>query len=272
MSLKVKDIQEIMQRYAPSGLKEDYDNVGLMVGETETEITSILMAMDCTLEVIDEAIEKKCNFILTHHPLLFLKPKTITDETLRGRKIIRLIKNDINLYAAHTNLDSVKGGLNEIAVELLGLKECNIEVMEPSKIRGYEENSGVGRLITLKNVITLKELCKRVKDAYEVPALRYSGSLEKEISKIAIINGSGEDFFGLSKVMGADCIITGDTKYHYVSDITEEEISIIDGEHFNTEWPAFKVFAKILKENISKLGYNNEIHISEACKSPYNVF
>ena len=126
MTLKVRDIDKIMEEYAPARFKESYDNVGLMVGDKECEVTSILVALDCTLEVIEEAKKKGCNVILTHHPLLFKKPTNITTDTLLGRKILELIKNDINVYSSHTNLDSVKGGINDIIMEFLGFENYYI--------------------------------------------------------------------------------------------------------------------------------------------------
>ena len=100
MFLKVKDIENIMEEYAPSIFKESYDNVGLMVGDSKRLVTKILVALDCTMDVIQESKNKGCNFILTHHPLLFVKPKTITKGTILGRKIIELIRSDINVYSS----------------------------------------------------------------------------------------------------------------------------------------------------------------------------
>ncbi len=110
-----------------------------MVGDKDAIVTKILIALDCTMDVICEAMEKGCNFILTHHPLLFNKPKTITTDTLVGKKIIKLIKNDINVYASHTNLDSAKGGLNDIATEILGFNKYKI--IQPSINSNYGDRS-----------------------------------------------------------------------------------------------------------------------------------
>lgn len=267
MTLKVRHIKDLMENYAPLSLKESYDNVGLMVGDLECEVTSILVALDCTLEVIDEAIEKGCNTIVTHHPLLFIKPKCITTDTLQGKKIIRLIKNDINLYSSHTNLDIIKGGLNDIIAELLGYKQWDI--IEPITLSNNAEKQGIGRMVTLDKPITLSELCSTVKNALQISHLRYAGNESMLIKKLAIINGSGEDYFEASKKQGADCIITGDTSYHYVSDYAEEGIGIIDAGHFETEWPTMKVVAKILKEKIEELGYNNSVIIAKTSKPSY---
>lgn len=268
MPLKVKDIKKVMENMAPIKLKESYDNVGLMVGDTEENVTSILVALDCTLKVIDEAKDKGCNFILTHHPLLFRKPSSITNETLIGKKIIQLIKNDITLYSSHTNLDSVQGGINDIIMDILKLK--NPEIIELSQNRkNKEERSGIGRIARLKESITVEELCYRIKSSLNIPNIRFSGNELANIKNIAVINGSGQDYFYEAKKLGADCIITGDTTYHYVSDYTEEGISIIDAGHFGTEWACMKIVAKKLQNEIKHMGFDNTVVIAENVEDPY---
>lgn len=270
MFLKVSTIEDIMEKFAPAILKEDYDNVGLMVGDSAAEVTKILIALDCTLDVISEAVNKGCNLILTHHPLLFNKPKTITMDTIVGKKIIKLIKNDINVYASHTNLDSARGGLNDIACEILGFDEYKI--IQPSKkIACTDDNVGIGRLVILDEPITLGELCENVKSAFNTEFIRYIGGLSDLITTIAIINGSGEDFFDESVKLGADCIITGDTKYHAACDLKEENIALIDAGHFGTEWKPFKIFGGKLKKQLIEAGYDNEVIISELSQEPYNI-
>ena len=270
MFLKVSDIEFIMERFAPPILKEDYDNVGLMVGDKETIVTKILIALDCTMDVIREAKDEGCNFILNHHPLLFVKPKTITMDTLVGKKIIELIKNDINVYASHTNLDSAKGGLNDIATEILGFNKYKI--IEPSKDCNEGVcHSGLGRLVVLDEPIRLVELCENVKKTFSAEHIRYVGRDNDLIKTIAIINGSGEDFFEKSINLGADCIITGDTKYHRVCDLLEENIALIDAGHFATEWTPLKIFGEKFKNELIENGYDNEVIISRNTSEPYKI-
>jgi len=270
MFLKVKDIEDIMEDYAPKVLKEDYDNVGLMVGDKEAIVTKILIALDCTMDVIYEAKEKGCNFILNHHPLLFSKPKAITTDTLVGKKIINLIKNDISVYASHTNLDSTNEGLNDIATQILGFDKYT--VMEPAKnCNDKSSHVGLGRLVILDEHIRLVDLCNNVKKAYKAEYIRYVGNGDDFIKTIAIINGSGEDFFEKSIEMGADCIITGDTKYHGACDLLEKNIAIIDAGHFATEWTPFKIFAEKFKNILLQKGYNNEIIFSKTTFDPYKI-
>lgn len=271
MSLKVRDIKRIIEDFAPVKLKESYDNVGLMVGDLDKEVTSILVALDCTLEVIDEAVEKGCNLILTHHPLLFKKPSSITGETLTGKKIMELIKNDISLYSAHTNLDVVGGGINDTVMNILGFNEY--VTMKLSSGRHFEDSkSGIGRLATLDKSITLKYLCSRVKRSLKVPYVRYAGEESMEIKNISVINGSGQDYFSLAKEMGADCIITGDTSYHYVTDFSEEGIGIIDAGHFATEWSALKVLTYTMEIKLQRMGFINRVVVSEKGKDPYKIY
>lgn len=268
MSLKVKDISKLIEDFAPLRLKESYDNVGLMVGDRNTVVSSILIALDCTEEVIEEAEKLKCNLIITHHPLLFRKPSSITSDTLIGRKVIRLIKNNINLYSAHTNLDSAGGGMNDSIACILGYE--NTTVIEPSENDANQSyKAGIGRMAILEEEITLLELCDKVKKALQTTHIRYSGDDKMKIRKLAIINGSGQDYFYAAVQKGADCIITGDTTYHYVSDYSEDKVGIIDAGHFSTEWPAMKYFAIKLNRLLGQNGFDGKLYISEKVRDPY---
>lgn len=270
MSLKVSDVTRIIEEFAPTKFKESYDNVGLMVGEPNSRVTQILSALDCTLEVIDEAIENNCNLILTHHPLLFSAPQSITMETLVGRKIIKLIKNGISVYSAHTNLDSIKGGINDIVMEMLGIKVYSTIDAAPN--REPEDNfTGIGRIADLECEITLSELCSQVKNAFKIGYLSFCGEESMVIKKVAVINGSGKEYFQKAKKLGANCIITGDTSYHYVSDMIEENIAVIDAGHFGSEWIAFKHATKMLDNCLQSSGYKNTVLLSNVCSNPYKI-
>ena len=259
-----------MEKFAPAILKEDYDNVGLMVGDSLMQVTKILISLDCTMDVIREAKDIGCNFILTHHPLLFVKPKTVTTDTLIGRKIIELIKNDINVYSSHTNLDSVKDGLNDIVTEILGFSKYKIIESSENNVSG-KDDAGIGRLVILEEPIKLSLLCENVKKTLKAEFLRVVGNDDDIINNIAIINGSGEDFFKKCIKLGADCIITGDTKYHGACDLLEQKIALIDAGHFATEWIPFKVFAEKFKKRLEEDGYKNEVIISKCSFDPYKT-
>lgn len=258
---KVKDIIKVMEEFAPQILKEDFDNVGLMVGDKEKVVRKILLALDCTLDVIEEAKEKKVDLIITHHPLIFRKPNSITTDTLIGKKIIELIKNDISLYSSHTNLDSAEKGLNETIVNILGYDSK--ELLEVNK-RARNNNEGLGRIIRLEDYIQLEDLIKDIKEKLNIKSLKIVKGCEK-VKNIAVINGSGSDFFERAYQKGADCIITGDTTYHYASDYKEMGISIIDTGHFSSEWIVFLEVINRLKDKLQDL----EILISTKSEDPY---
>ncbi|NLM35742.1 MAG: Nif3-like dinuclear metal center hexameric protein [Clostridiales bacterium] len=269
MSVSLVEVIKVLEKFAPPKLKEEYDNVGLMVGDTNAEISSVLVSLDTTLDVIQEAKEKGCELILSHHPLLFRKPNSITEETLLGKKIRLAVKNNINIYASHTNLDVVEDGINDLIVSLLGFDKGL--VMEGSAMASNKEKEGIGRLIDLKKPISLEDLCNKVKEDLKLSYIRYSGEPSWMVNKIAIINGSGQDYFYLAKKLGANCIITGDTTYHYVSDFYEEGIAVIDAGHFGTEWPAVKLFAENFKKLLENEKIDLVVKVSERNFDPYKI-
>ncbi len=261
--VKINEIINIMEGLAPLYLKESYDNVGFMVGDREKEVTKVLVALDCTIKVIEEAKELGAQLILTHHPLLFIKPKTITTDSLQGKKLMKLIENGIALYSSHTNWDTVKGGLNDEFVKILGFQESKIIEVAPS-----DPTAGVGRIVQLKEETTLEEIIKGIKDKLKIQNLRYSGDLNKKVRTIALVNGSGEDYLQQAYDLGAELLITGDTTYHFVSDYEEMGLSVIDIGHFNSEWPLVMRLSEKIKKILEPRGV--EVIISNATRDPYN--
>ena len=198
----VNDIIKEMESLAPSYLKEDFDNVGLMIGDRNKAVNKVLLALDCTLKVIEEAKREDVDLIITHHPLIFRKPSNITTDTLQGKKIIELIKNDISLYSSHTNLDSVENGLNHSIVSILGFEESSL--LEKNK---NVSSAGLGRIVELDKEIKLQNLIEQVKRKLNISNLRVVKGNDT-VSKIAIINGSCQDFIAKAMKLGVDTVIT----------------------------------------------------------------
>lgn len=258
---KVMEISKEIEEFAPKFLKEDYDNVGLMVGDSKKEIKRVLLSLDCTNEVIKEAINLNCDLIINHHPLLFKRPSSIIKGDLIGDKIITLIKEDIALYSCHTNLDSAKNGINETIVNMLGFNSSKI--IEMSGAQNYKDG-GIGRIVKLEKEMLFSELIDIVKEKLNIKNMRIVRGNEK-VNVLAIINGSGQDFFYKAKSLGADCIITGDTTYHFASDFKEMGVSIIDAGHFSTEYIVFLKTLEFLKEKFKDV----EFIASKKSKDPY---
>ena len=260
--IKVNNIINEMELLAPTYLKEDFDNVGLMVGDKNKEVKKVLLALDCTLKVIEEAKKENVELIITHHPLIFKRPSRITTDTLQGKKIIELIKNDISLYSSHTNLDSVENGLNDTIVSILGFD--NSKILEKNK---RDDKAGLGRIVSLKESIQLEDLISKIKKSLNINNLRVVKGKDK-VNKIAIINGSGQDFIGKAVALGADCIITGDTTYHFASDYKEMEISILDVGHFASEQITFFN----VMENLKKKFKDVEFITSTVEEDPFSFY
>ncbi|WP_163194301.1 Nif3-like dinuclear metal center hexameric protein [Clostridium thermarum] len=270
MSVKLSEIISVIENFAPKEFKEDYDNVGLMVGDRDADISSILVSLDTTLEVIKEAAQNKCELIISHHPLLFRKAATVTEDTLLGKKIRMAIKNNINIYASHTNLDVKANGMNDLLIKLLGFDRG--AVMEKSNNPKACSKDGIGRLVELQEPMSLEALCGKVKEALKLSFIRFTGEKNWQVNKVAVINGSGQDYFNLAARLGADCIISGDTTYHYVSDLYEEGIAVIDAGHYGTEWPAMMLFAENLKVLLKANSIDLPIVISGKNFDPYKAY
>ena len=255
----LSDIIKSIEDFAPKYIKEDFDNVGLMVGDKKRGISKILLALDCTNEVIEEAKINGVDLIITHHPLIFRKPSSITTDTLQGSKIMELIKHDIALYSAHTNLDSAENGMNETIAKLVGLKESKL-----IEVNFKDNKAGIGRIGLLEEEVSIERYAKKVMSSLGINHGRLVKGNETA-KKIAIINGSGQDFIGKAVAMGADTIVTGDTTYHIASDYKEMGINIIDIGHFGSEWT---VFLKVM-ENIYKDFKDVEVMESKKCQDPY---
>lgn len=263
MSIVLRDFDKVIEGLAPKELKEDYDNVGLMVGSMDAPIKNIMVALDCTKEVISEAVNKDCSLIFTHHPMLFKPLKNIDKDSLIGSMVYKLIEANINLYSAHTNLDKTSQGINDLLVDILFPGK-----LQSKAIEGVE-GSGIGRIVLLDKSIPLSELIQNIKKELEIPVLRYCGDLNTNINKVAVINGSGEDYINEALSKGADCIITGDTSYHPINDAKEKNIPIIDAGHFKTEWKAFTLFAKLLESKLKYLDPEIKLYISSVSEDPY---
>ncbi len=255
--MKVYDILNEIEKLAPKKLAYEWDNVGLLVGNGENEVTKILLTLDLDDGVVKEAKTLGANLIIGHHPIMFHPINKITSETPEGKMLINLIRNDISYIAAHTNLDIAKGGLNDFLAEKLCLE--NSEILEYT-----EENEGIGRIGTFRKT-TLKEFAKHIKKTLNIPFVRVCGEENKIIEKVAINTGGGTSLISSALKEKADVFVTGDYKYSQMRDCISENMAIIDVGHFDTETICKELFYNYLK-NI----YKEELEI-EISKENKNV-
>ncbi len=248
MSVKIKDIIEHIEKLAPKTLAESWDNVGLMVGDENENVTKILVALDCRDKVIDEAVEKGANLIITHHPFIFKGIKSLDYNIPISRRIVKAVKNDIAVYSAHTNLDIAEGGTNTVLAELLELE--NIEGLLPTG-----ENTFLGKTGYLKNEMTFKEFVLFVKKKLKANSLAINGDMNRSIKKIGLCTGKAcdMDFLSLAVEKECDAYISGDIGYHDAQTAEDLGICIIDGTHYLTEVIAVPEICKYIRKKFSQL-------------------
>ncbi|WP_250277663.1 Nif3-like dinuclear metal center hexameric protein [[Clostridium] colinum] len=254
MSVKCSDIINIMEEYANPNLAEEWDNVGLMVGDENKTINKILVALDVDDKIIDEAIEKKCDMIITHHPFIFKGIKSIKASDITGKRIIKLIKNNICVFSAHTNLDIAINGTNDTLAKLLNLEKI-VNLFE-------KDNSvvGLGRVGELPETMPFIDLIERVKKALNLNNLVVSGSLDTPVKKVAICTGAGGevDFMFQAISKGCNVYITGDIKYHNSQVANDLGLCLIDATHYASEAIIIPVICDYINSCSRRLNMNIE--------------
>lgn len=215
----VADIADQIEALAPTDLAEDFDNVGLLIGDAQKSVKKVMIMLDADKNTVEEAIDYGADLIITHHPVLFSGIKSITNH-----KLLRLIENKIALYSAHTNLDSANGGVNDVLAEKLSLQNVAEITLDTLKTRmGDVEECSFGDYI------------KTVKKQLSISHVRYVGDVSKKISKVGILGGSGADLIPQAKNAGCDVYITADMKYHQAQIADDIDLCVIDAGHFETE-------------------------------------
>ena len=222
--VSVSEIVTFLHTFAPPCLAEDYDNVGLLIGDNKKNIHKVLVTLDTDEAVAKEAKEMGADMIISHHPLIFKPLRKIVAEDSVSRTAVSLIKNDIALFAMHTNFDSVKSGLCDLFLDHVGMTK-NRAPMEG------ESEDGIGRYAELEVVVPLSSMLESLKQNFQLSSIRYVGDLDKPVSKIAVCNGGGADFVYRAKELGADCYISGEIKYQHARFVYENNIALIEIPH-----------------------------------------
>lgn len=249
--MRVVDIVKIMDSMAPSNLTDSWDNTGFQLGNMGKEVKKVLVALDLDLVTFKKAKEVQADMIITHHPLIFRPLKKITSESYKGKLILDIIKEDIAVYSAHTNLDIVDGGVNDVLAELLGLRE--VEVLKCTQKEPLEY--GYGRIGNIDET-PIPNFLNKLKEKLEVNNLKVFGKTDGNINRIALCGGSGGDFIQDAHDKSADIYITGDIKYHEAQLANELNLLLIDAGHYNTE----KIILPEIRKRLEHLS-NNEIEV-----------
>jgi dinuclear metal center YbgI/SA1388 family protein len=237
--MKVRDVIQAIEEFAPLSIQESWDNSGLCIGSPDSPASSVLLGLDCTPELVDEAIACGADMIVTHHPLIFSGLKKISPEDATGAAVIKAVKAGISVYAAHTNADKVIAGVSGAMAAKLGL--ADVEILDEDG-----EGTGLGAVGNLPEPLSAEEAVALVKERFGLKSIRASKPVEGKISRIAMCGGSGGSLIEAAMASGAQLYISGDISYHNF--FTREGFMIMDIGHYESEIEIVEILFSLLRK------------------------
>ena len=245
--MKISQITEVIERFAPLGWQESYDNAGLIVGRPDDEVHKALLAVDVTEEVLDEAEAEGCDIVLTHHPIVFHALKRFNSADPVQRCVERAIRSRIALYACHTNLDSAPGGMSWRLAGMLGV------------------GVGFGVVGDLPEAVDTVEFMRFVRRKLGVKVIRHSDVATPEVRRVAVCTGAGASLIGDARRAGAGIYITADLKYNDFM-TPDKALTVADIGHFESEYCVIELLFDILSKNLCTFA----VRKSEHSRNPVN--
>ena len=246
--MTVQHLYDLINRIAPFETQAEFDNSGFLVGSASQKVDTVLFALDVTDAVIDEAVSCGAQLIVTHHPMMFSPLRTLTDSDCEGRMIRRLVRENISLIAAHTNLDKAPGGINDTLADYCGLIGVSGE--------------GFFRCGMLPAPMTASGYAEELRDRLG-SAVRLMGPEDTVIRKIGLCSGSGSDEWPSAAEAGCDAFISGEIKHHHALAMADSGIVALECGHFATENPGIRALAAALQNTPDTVKYHLRIYVSE---------
>ena len=261
--MKIKEVTKALERFAPLPLQESWDNAGLQVGLTEAEVSGALLCLDVTCQIVDEAIQKGCNLIVSHHPLIFRKLARLTGEDYVQQAVIKALANSIVIMSMHTNMDNARGGVNFKIAEKMGLH--NVRFMSTKMVDGLECGSGV--IGEFEEPMAADDFIILLKKAFCVECVEANQLLRRPIKTVAMCGGSGSFLLDEAVEAGADAFLTGEMHYHEYFG-REQQIQIAVIGHYQSEQYTSEIFRDIIERECQGV----KCFIAETCTNPIMYF
>lgn len=240
--MKIKEVVDALERFAPLPLQESYDNAGLQVGLTEAEVSGALLCLDVTEAVVDEAVALGCNLIVSHHPLIFHALKHVTYENDVQCAVAKALKNDVTVVSMHTNMDNAPGGVNFKIAEKMGLEGCRFFAQKA--VCGIDCGSGV--IGSLPEQVAADDFIIMLKRTFDVECVQCNQLLRRPIKTVAVCGGAGSFLLGDAIAEGADAFVTGEMHYHeYFGHEQDIQIAVIG--HYQSEQFTNEIFKEIIE-------------------------
>ncbi|HIE97529.1 MAG: Nif3-like dinuclear metal center hexameric protein [Fuerstiella sp.] len=259
----VSDVIAFLEKFAPTALAEDWDNVGLLVGREAAVVRRVMTCLTLTPDVATEAVQQGAQLVVSHHPVLFRGTKKITDASSEGRMLLQLIENGVAVYSPHTCFDSAELGINQQLAESFGLSE--IQSIRPSE---NVEGLGSGRVGRLVDCVPLTGFLETVRSAVGSEYVEHSGSAGASVSQVAVACGAAAEFLTDAIRLGCDTFVTGEARFHSALEARTEGINMILLGHYSSERPAVEQLAKTLAVEFT----DAEIFASSTETDPLSVF
>ena len=257
----VGEIYRFLDKRVPFALQAGFDNAGFLLGREDRLVSRVLVALDITPEVIEEAITHGAELIVSHHPVIWGQISSVTDRDRTGRILLSLAEHRIAAICAHTNLDAVEGGVNSTLAEVLGLLSP-----VPLQQDGYMEDGtpyGIGRVgLRAGGPTALQAFALEVKELLHVPGVRYLDA-GKPVHKVAVGGGACGGMLSLAVAHGCDTFITADLKHDIYLEAKDRGINLVDAGHHSTEALICPVLADWLRESFPEVAVEVTCHLEE---------
>lgn len=244
---RVNDFCDFLASFAPLQLAEDWDNVGLLIGDREAPASSVMTCLTVTPATVDEAVAHRANLIVTHHPMPFRPIKKITSDTTVGQILLKLIKNEIAVYSPHTAFDSSSFGINQQIAEKLGCQSIS-----PLKPEIEDHQVGTGRMGQLNDAVSLTEFANRVKHSFSTDHVQLVGNEDQMIRRVAVACGSAGQFLEDAATLNCDAFVTGETSFHTCLEAEALGVAMILTGHYASERFALEGLAQLLKSEFDQ--------------------
>ena len=265
----LRDVVAVLERVYDPAWAEPWDAVGLVCGDPDAPVRTVAFAVDPVAAVVEEAIERGADLLLTHHPLFLRGVHGVPATDFKGRLVHKLIRGGVALFTAHTNADSADPGVSDALAQAIG-----VERLRPLDARAGNPELGIGRVGELPEAEPLAAFARRVAAALPATSggVRVAGDPERPVRRVAVCGGAGDTFFGAARRAGADVYVTADLRHHPASEALEAGgPALVDVAHWASEWPWLEGAARTLRSTLGAAGTNVETYVSTLVTDPWTA-
>jgi len=269
MRVRVHHLLACLDQLAPFSLAEDWDNVGLLVGHPDTDVTSILLGLDPGIRLLDEALARGANTIITHHPLIFHPLTSVTTNTPVGLFLEKALAHKINVICCHTNLDHTASGVSDALAWALGLTALTPLRPGPPAVTGA---TGLGRIGIFDPPLSGTAFMDKLFQALQITTIQVAGSIPEQVKTVALCGGSGSELAETARAGGADLYLSAEIKHSTARWAEECGFCVIDGTHYGTEQPVMPFLQGKIQTIAAAENWPVEVLLTLTEKHPFRSY